>query len=70
MLKKRTTKKDSVLTPRQEQIFKCILKGMNNRQIAEELEITYFTAKLMSSMTLKKLNCASKNEAMAKFLKK
>lgn len=69
MTEQKTTKKDpKALTPRQEDILECILRGMNNREISNKLKITYYTAKLMSSMTLKKLGVASKNEAMAKFL--
>lgn len=56
------------LTPRQEDVFNLILKGMNNIQIGHKLGITTGTAKLMSHEVLKKLGCHSKNELMAKFL--
>jgi DNA-binding NarL/FixJ family response regulator len=61
-------KKARKLTPRQEQVLNCILQGMNNMQISQALEITYGTAKVMSSKTLKKLGVKTKNEALAKFL--
>lgn len=64
-------KKDKLqtLTPRQKEVFECILKGMNNKQIAQKLRITYGTAKLMSNTVLKKLNCASKLILVATYLK-
>jgi DNA-binding NarL/FixJ family response regulator len=56
------------LTPRQEDVFNLILKGMNNIQIGRKLGITAGTAKLLSHQIMKKLGCHSKNEVMAKFL--
>lgn len=58
------------LTPRQEDVFELILKGMNNIQIGQKLGITTGTAKFQSNMILKKLGCHSKNEVLAKYLKK
>jgi DNA-binding NarL/FixJ family response regulator len=55
------------LTPRQEEVFYLILKGMNNKQIGEKLGISYFTAKCIAGAVMKKLECHSKNEIMFKF---
>ena len=59
---------ESVLTPRQYDVFLLILKGMNNKEIGQKLGITYGTAKLISNTVLKKLKSASKNILMAKYL--
>jgi DNA-binding NarL/FixJ family response regulator len=64
----KTDKKDlSVLTPRELDVFQCIMRGFNNRRISENLGITYFTSKLVAGRVIKKLSCHSKNEVMAKF---
>lgn len=59
---------ESILTPRQYDVFLLILKGMNNKEIGQKLGITYGTAKLISNTVLKKLKSASKNILMAKYL--
>lgn len=56
------------LTDRQQEVLNLILKGKNNQQIAEQLDITYGTAKLMCNKVFKKLKVNSKIEAMALFL--
>ena len=65
---KRVKDAESVLTPRQYDVFLLILKGMNNKEIGQKLGITYGTAKLVSNTVLKKLEVASKNILMAKYL--
>lgn len=63
-------KKLQTLTPRQEEVFQLILKGMNNIEIGRKLGITRGTAKLQSNTVLKKLGCHSKNEVLYKYLTK
>lgn len=63
-------KKLQTLTPRQEEVFQLILKGMNNIEIGRKLGITAGTAKLQSNTVLKKLGCHSKNEILYKYLTK
>ena len=63
-------KDTSKLTPRQQEIFSLILKGMNNKEIAQNLGITFGTAKLMANTVLKKTKCASKNMLIVKYLNK
>lgn len=63
-------KKMQTLTPRQEEVFQLILKGMNNIEIGRKLGITTGTAKLQSNTVLKKLGCHSKNEVLYKYLTK
>ena len=63
-------KKLQTLTPRQEEVFQLILKGMNNIEIGRKLGITTGTAKLQSNTVLKKLGCHSKNEVLYKYLTK
>lgn len=58
------------LSKREKEAFNLILKGMNNRQIAEKMEIEYYTAKEFVRRMLKKLSLKSKNEVMAKYLSK
>lgn len=65
---KKVKEAESILTPRQYDVFLLILKGMNNKEIGQKLGITYGTAKLVSNAVLKKLKVASKNILMAKYL--
>ena len=65
---KKVKEAESILTPRQYDVFLLILKGMNNKEIGQKLGITYGTAKLISNTVLKKLKFASKNILMAKYL--
>lgn len=61
-------KKDtSVLTPREKEAFDLIMNGKQNREISEDMGITYLTAKLVAGRVVTKLGCHSKNEVMAKF---
>ena len=64
----KNTKDTLKLTPRQQEVFDLILKGLNNKQISQKLGITYGTAKVMANTVLKKTKCSSKNILMAKFL--
>ena len=63
-------KKLQTLTPRQEEVFHLILKGMNNIELGRKLGITTGTAKLQSNTVLKKMGCHSKNEVLYKYLTK
>ena len=67
-MKKKVVKIPECLTPRQGEVFLCILKGMNNQEISDSLQISYNTAKLMANTVLKKLKQPSKNHLMAQYI--
>lgn len=67
-LKSNNLKAKQKMTPREVEVFELILNGFDNRGIAEEMGISYSTAKVHSCRILKKLNVNSKNQVMAKYL--
>lgn len=60
---KRTTNLISTLTSREHEILKLIAKGMSNKLIARELDISDGTVKVHVKHLLKKLNLRSRVEA-------
>ncbi|MDQ7024311.1 MAG: response regulator transcription factor [Anaerolineae bacterium] len=55
---------DYDLTPRELDVLRLLVKGQNNKQIAEELTISLSTAKFHVSRILSKLNASSRVEAV------
>jgi NarL family two-component system response regulator LiaR len=58
-------KRDYSLTPREVEVLKLMVKGLNNRQIGETLVISQSTAKFHVSSILTKLDVSSRIEAVA-----
>lgn len=56
---------DYGLTPREGEVLKLMVEGLNNRQIAETLVVSQSTAKFHVSRILAKLNVESRVEAVA-----
>jgi DNA-binding NarL/FixJ family response regulator len=54
----------SVLTPREREVLNLLAKGMNNRQIADELVIGVRTAETHVERILRKLNLENRAQAM------
>jgi class 3 adenylate cyclase len=54
----------SVLTPREREVLKLLAKGMNNRQIADELIIGVRTAETHVERILRKLDLENRAQAM------
>jgi class 3 adenylate cyclase len=54
----------SVLTPREREVLNLLAKGMNNRQIADELIIGVRTAETHVERILRKLNLENRTQAM------
>jgi DNA-binding NarL/FixJ family response regulator len=54
----------SVLTPREREVLDLLAKGMNNRQIADELIIGVRTAETHVERILRKLNLENRTQAM------
>jgi DNA-binding NarL/FixJ family response regulator len=54
----------SVLTPREREVLNLLAKGMNNRQIADELVIGVRTAETHVERILRKLNLENRGQAM------
>ncbi len=52
------------LTPRQEQVLRCIYSGMSNKQIARELDLTEATIKMHLKMIYAKLGVNSRTQAI------
>ncbi|MCZ8370421.1 MAG: response regulator transcription factor [Porphyrobacter sp.] len=52
------------LTPRQEQVLRCICAGLSNKQIARELELTEATVKMHLKMLYVKLGVNSRTQAI------
>jgi NarL family two-component system response regulator LiaR len=58
-------RRDYGLTPRESEVLKLMVEGMNNRQIAESLVVSQSTAKFHVSSILAKLHVESRVEAVA-----
>jgi DNA-binding NarL/FixJ family response regulator len=56
---------DYGLTPRENEVLKLMVEGLNNRQIAEALVVSQSTAKFHVSSILAKLKVESRVEAVA-----
>ncbi len=56
-------KKINTLTPREIEVLKCVIEGMNNTEIAQKLIISRHTAKSHVCAILKKLNATNKIQA-------
>jgi NarL family two-component system response regulator LiaR len=56
---------DYGLTPRESEVLKLMVEGLNNRQIAESLVVSQSTAKFHVSSILAKLHVESRVEAVA-----
>ncbi len=52
------------LTPRQEEVLRCICSGLSNKQIARELKLTEATVKMHLKMIFAKLGVASRTQAI------
>jgi DNA-binding NarL/FixJ family response regulator len=52
------------LTPRQEQVLRCICSGLSNKQIARELKLTEATVKMHVKMIFAKLSVNSRTQAI------
>lgn len=52
------------LTPRQEQVLRCICSGLSNKQIARELKLTEATVKMHIKMIFAKLGVNSRTQAI------
>lgn len=52
------------LTPRQEQVLRCICSGLSNKQIARELKLTEATVKMHVKMIFAKLGVNSRTQAI------
>jgi DNA-binding NarL/FixJ family response regulator len=52
------------LTPRQEQVLRCICEGLSNKQIARQLELTEATVKMHLKMLYAKLGVNSRTQAI------
>ncbi len=60
-----TPRRDYGLTPREREVLKLMVEGLNNRQIAEALVVSQSTAKFHVSSILAKLSVESRVEAVA-----
>lgn len=54
------------LTPRQEQILRCICSGLSNKQIAREVELQESTIKMHIKILYSKLQVNSRSQAIIK----
>lgn len=62
--------KNYELTEREIQVFKCILEGLSNREIAEKLCISYDTAKAHVSAILYKMKANNRLDIFKKLFDK
>lgn len=53
-----------MLTPRQEQVLRCICSGLSNKEIAYRLNIQESTVKMYVKMLFAKMNVKSRTQAM------
>lgn len=54
------------LTPRQEQILRCICSGLSNKQIAREIDLQESTIKMHIKILYSKLQVGSRSQAIIK----
>jgi len=59
----------SDLTPREREVLGLLVKGLNNHEIAERLNVSHATAKAHVSNILAKLDASNRAEAVARALK-
>jgi len=57
---------DEALTPREEEILHCIVKGLSNKEIAQELFIEVTTVKWYITQIYRKLGVRSRKQAIAR----
>ena len=57
-----------MLTKREEEVMALLIKGYNNREIAEELTITSHTTKAHLASIYTKLHVANRVQATVKYL--
>lgn len=57
-------KKDSLLTEREKEVLLCLVKGMNNKEIAQNLYISDKTVKIHVSNIFKKLEVKSRSQVV------
>ncbi len=60
-------KESEVLTKREKEIITLLLQNKSNREIAEELHISYHTVRTHRKVAMKKLNCHSIYELAAQY---
>lgn len=53
-----------LLTPRQEQVLRCICNGLSNKAIAHQLNLQENTVKMYVKMIFAKLNVNSRTQAI------
>lgn len=61
---------DSELTPREKEVLKMLIDGLNNPEIAQKLMVSRSTVKFHVSSILSKLNACSRTEAVAMAIQK
>jgi DNA-binding CsgD family transcriptional regulator len=54
------------LTPREEEILELIIQGCSDRQIAEQLQLTYETARTYGKTVRRKLGVKSRMELVGR----
>ena len=53
-----------MFTPREEEVLELVILGLTNKEIAENLVISYSTAKVHISNIMKKINARSRIEVV------
>lgn len=57
-----------MLTQREEDVIKLLLKGLSNKEISEKLSVTYNTTKAHIESIYRKLNVSNRVQAVIKYL--
>ena len=52
------------LTPREKEVLIALVKGLNNKEIAEELSVTHHTIKAHISSILHKFGCKNRTDTV------
>ena len=60
--------KTGILTKREEEIIKLLIKGYNNTEIAAKLSISKFTTKAHVSSIISKLQVSNRVQVVVKYL--
>lgn len=58
------------LTPREEELLRCVSTGSHNKEIADQLDISVETVRVHLRHIYEKLHVGSRSEAVVKFLQK